>query len=147
MTKCPMCGYSEPAQNTFKPNVMSEYYIPKTKETVVLNDNEHELDHPIKGKMIRKDVHLQREREAALNKPAAPIPVSKTPPPPATVSKPAPAPVAPVKSTVLPAKPIPASMVKSPAEIAATPKSAVTATPVPEVPIVANIVPTVEGQP
>jgi hypothetical protein len=137
MTQCPQCGYQEPAQNSFKPNVMSEYYIPKTKETVVANDNEEELEHPTKGVMIRLDVHKARLANE-------PTPVTKTPPPPATI-KPTPAPQA--KPTLIPAKPIPASAIKTKEEIAATPKSATVATPVVETPLVANIIPTSEGQP
>lgn len=146
-----MCGYAEPQQNSFKPNVMSEYFIPKTKETVVLNDNEPRLNHPTKGEMIRRDVYHAEQANKE-------VPVSHTPPPPATVrSLPEPKPVSstkPVvqptptsKPTLIPAKPIPASAIKTPAEVAATSKSAVTAAPVVEQPLVANIIPTVEGQP
>lgn len=140
---CPMCNYSAPVQNSFKPNVMNEYYIPKTKEMVVLNDNEEELDHPTKGKMVRKDVHLKREHEAKTspNKAATPpsTPVkTQTPPPPATIA---------AKPALIPSRPIPASAIKTPDEIAATPKSATVATPVVETPLVANIVSSTEGQP
>jgi hypothetical protein len=134
-----MCQYTAPVQNSFKPNVMSEYYIEKTKETVVLNDNEEELDHPVKGKMIRKDVYKARQSNT-------PTPVSTVPPPPATV-KAAPVVIPNARPTLIPSKPIPASAIKTPAEVAATPKSATVATPVVEVPLVANIIPTSEGQP
>lgn len=132
-----MCNYSAPAQNAFKPNVMNEYYIVSTKETVVLNDNEEVLTHPIKGEMIRKDVYLARAAGIT-------VPKSTTPPPPVTIKTPTPAPA---KPTLIPAKPIPMTAIKTPAEVAATPKSAVIATPVVEQPLVANIIPTTEGQP
>lgn len=132
-----MCQYTPPAQNSFKPNVMYEYYIPKTKEIVIANDNEHELEHPVKGKMIRLDVHKAREQNKA-------IPVSTTPPPPTTIRA---TPPVVAKPVLLPMKSIPSTAIKTPEEIAATPKSAVTSTPVVEQPIVANIIPTTEGQP
>lgn len=115
-----MCNYSAPQQNSFKPNIMSEYYIPSTKETVVLNDNEERLIHPLKGDMIRLDVY----KAARDNKPAPVAPT--TPPPPVTIAKPV--------QAIIPERPIPTTMIKTPAEVAATPKSAVTATPEQEAP-------------
>lgn len=149
---CPMCQYTAPTQNSFKPNAMSEYYILNTKETVIANDNAEELEHPTKGIMVRKDVYLKREHEKTVGHQTlqAPVPTpvkAQTPPPPATIRTPAPTSVPQTKPTIVPARPIPASAIKTPAEVASTPKSAVTAAPVVETPLVANTIPTTEGQP
>lgn len=124
-----MCGFIPPAQNAFKPNIMSEYLCLSTKEVFVLNDNEERITHPVKGDLVRLDVY-----RAARDKQPAPV-APTTPPPPVTIAKPV--------QAVIPERPIPAAMIKTPAEVAATPKASVTATLAPEAPApVASTIPT-----
>lgn len=102
-----MCGYVPPAQNSFKPNIMSRYVNDGTGEVIILNDNVERIEILNKGSYTREDRVGQKAKQ----------PASTLPPPPATV----------MSQTLIPAKPIPASAIKTPAEIAATPKAAVTA--------------------
>lgn len=114
MECCPRCGYTEPTQNNFKPNVMTQYVVENTGEIVVLNDNEKEIISPKLGRLVRKDLYK---------------PTSAT-------GTPAPSPVStPQKQAILPQKPIPTAAIKTPAEKAATPPAQVTAT-LPTTPVV-----------
>lgn len=105
-----MCGYVPPAQNSFKPNIMTPYIHEKTGEVIVANDNVEKLDVPNKGIYIREDLYKKPVVQQTQQK-------QQLPPPPATVAQ-----------TLIPARPIPATAIKTPEEVAATPKAAITAT-------------------
>lgn len=102
MEICPICHYVPPAQNSFRPNVMSRYVHDVTGEILVLNENAENIEIPNRGKFTRED-RVGR-------------PMKQQPQPSVKTAQ-----------TLIPVREIPASAIKTPAEQAATPKAALTA--------------------